>query len=238
MADCKIPAPIALTRDAIRSGEVRRFMEAQVDVDATGYHLNTDADLLASRQAMFAGGAPTKDVWLFGYGSLIWNPAIEYAERQPCTIYGFHRSFCLWSTLGRGTPERPGLMLGQDRGGSCRGVAFRIPRAAAETELDIVWRREMSSDAYRATWLKGRTADGRALRAIGFVVRREHQRYAGTVPEARMVSAIAGARGFLGSCADYLINTVDHLDEMATPDRRMARLRDKVVEHLATTPQN
>ena len=96
----------------------------------------------------------------------------------------------------------------------------------------------MSSDAYRATWLKGRTADGRALRAIGFVVRREHQRYAGTVPEARMVSAIAGARGFLGSCADYLINTVDHLDEMATPDRRMARLRDKVVEHLATTPQN
>ena len=107
-----------------------------------------------TREAMFPpDGRPDGPVWLFGYGSLIWNPAFEFAEKRPATVHGLHRRFCLRTFLGRGSKDRPGLVLALDRGGCCRGVAFRIAAERVESELDIVWRREMISDAYRPRWL-------------------------------------------------------------------------------------
>jgi cation transport protein ChaC len=227
--------PPVLTREAIQSGELRRKMQAHAARAGETFIVNSEEALTASRQSMFENGKPEGDVWLFGYGSLIWNPAIEYAASTAMTIYGYHRRFCLWSNMGRGSPEQPGLMLGLDRGGACRGLGFRIPQQIAERELDIIWRREMVSDSYRPTWLKGRDEHGKPIQAIGFTVRRDHDRYTGPVAEESMAEIIAKAHGFLGPCAEYLINTVEHLNAMSMPDKSLQRLYDLVIarqQHL------
>lgn len=217
------PKLVPLNRETIRSGAIRDLIRQHGQV----YKVMTDDELTASRHSLFAGAAPTADVWLFGYGSLIWNPAIEFAERLTATAHGYHRRFCLETKLGRGAPDCPGLMLGLDRGGSCRGVAYRIPGDIAERELDIVWRREMVSNAYIPRWLRLATEQG-PVRAIGFVMNRRHERYIGAIPDDDAARIIERATGFLGPCADYLFNTVRHLEELGIPDRGLARLTQKV----------
>lgn len=166
-------------------------------------------------------------LWVFGYGSLIWNPCFHFAERRLATARGWHRQFCLWTHLGRGTRECPGLMLGLEQGGACRGVAYRIAPDQVEAELDIIWRREMVTAAYRPIWLRAVTADG-PIMAIGFAINRGHERYAGRLEEQRIVEAIATATGPLGPCAEYLFNTTAHLDELGIGDRYLRRLCDAV----------
>ena len=167
-------------------------------------------------------------VWVFGYGSLIWNPAFHFTDRVVGTVWGLHRRFCLWTHLGRGCPERPGLVLGLERGGSCRGVAYHIAPEAAREELDIVWRREMISDAYVPRWVSVRTPVA-TVRALTFTINHAHERYARNLSDEEAAVAIAGASGFLGPCADYLINTVDHLAELGIHDRPLERLRNRVL---------
>lgn len=225
------PATVALTRDTLRSGELREVLRRH-DPDLKTL---SDEELAASRASMFPpSGRPDRDVWLFGYGSLIWNPAIEFAERRRATIHGLHRRFCLRTELGRGTPDLPGLVLGLDRGGQCRGVAFRIPKDVAETELEIVWRREMVTHAYRPRWLKAVTDQG-PIDTIGFVINRVHHRYCGQLPEDEAADTIARAGGFLGPCRDYLFNTVDHLRELGMPDAGLERLARRVAAKRAAT---
>lgn len=207
-----------LTRERIRSGWVQELVRAK---DIPG--ALDEAELAASRAACLAACPTPGEVWVFGYGSLIWNPCFHFVERRVVTVPGWHRRFCLWTSLGRGTQERPGLMLGLERGGSCRGVAFRLAPEEVESELDIVWRREMVTEAYRPVWVRAQSAAG-ALRAIAFAINRRHPRYAGRLEEARIVEAIATARGPLGACCEYLFNTVAHLDELGVPDRRLHAL--------------
>jgi glutathione-specific gamma-glutamylcyclotransferase len=215
---------MALTRDQIRDGHVREMI-AELGVSM---RVLSEKELGASRRATLAGVDLAGGVWLFGYGSLIWNPAFHFTDRLAGTIYGWHRRFCLWTHLGRGCPERPGLVLGLERGGSCRGAAFHIAAEAVEEELAIVWRREMISGAYVPRWVEVRTARG-AIRAIAFVINHAHERYARFLPDERVAEAIATAQGWLGPCADYLINTVDHLAELGIHDRPLERLRQQVL---------
>jgi cation transport protein ChaC len=214
---------IPLTRENLRSGRIREWIK-QHD---PSFEPMSDEDVTASRHAMFGGKAPDRDVWLFGYGSLIWNPSIEFEEKRKGTVHGLHRTFCLETHLGRGSPEFPGLMLALDRGGSCRGVVFRIPGKLAEEELDLVWRREMVSNAYRPTWLTVKTEKG-PVKAIGFVINRSHHRYCGAKSDEIAAETIAKARGFLGPCCEYLFNTVSHLEELGIPDAGLARLAKRV----------
>jgi len=216
---------MVLTRDAIKNGLVREMIERL----AVPMHVLSEEELAASRRAMLDGVDTAAGVWVFGYGSLIWNPAFHFTERRTGTIYGYHRRFCLWTHLGRGCPERPGLVLGLERGGSCRGVAFHIAPGAIDSELEIVWRREMLSGAYVPRWVPVRTAQG-PVRAITFVINHAHERYARLLPEDRVAEVIASARGYLGPCADYLVNTVDHLAELGIHDRPLERLRARVLE--------
>ena len=230
------PPTLALTRDVLKSGRIRDLI-AQYDSD---FKPLSDAELAASRAEMFPeSGAPGDDVWLFGYGSLIWNPAIDYAEKRCVTVHGYHRRFCLRTHLGRGTPDLPGLVLGLDRGGCCRGVAFRIPRDRAASELEIVWRREMVTAAYRPRWLRAVGAkddpDG-PIDAIGFVINRTHDRYAGQLPEDEVAGIIAEACGFLGPCCEYLFNTVEHLRELDMPDAGLERLAQLVTARQSRRP--
>ncbi len=226
------PEPITLTREMIAAGMVRKLV-LQSD---RAYPVLSDEELLASRgetMARATGDRATGDgVWVFGYGSLIWNPAFHYAEKRTGTIHGFHRRYCLWTPIGRGTHDFPGLMLGLERGGSCRGVAFRIEAAKVGSELDIIWRREMVSGAYAPHWVTVR-GDGGTVRAIAFVINHAHARYAGLLPEAEVAGIIAQAEGGLGRCCDYLFNTVAHLDELGIGDRPLSRLAAQVSQRMA-----
>lgn len=217
---------MSLTRDSIRAGVLQRMIEDS----GCPIRLTTEDERHASILGMLDGQrVPATDVWVFGYGSLIWNPAFHYAERRLGTLHGWHRRFCLWTPLGRGTPEEPGLVLGLDRGGACRGVAFRVRAAEAWEELDIVWRREMVSDGYLPRWTRVRTEAG-DVRAIAFTINRQAARYAGRLTAAEAAAVIARATGRLGSCAQYLLSTVEHLDQLGIPDRHLQSLREQVLQ--------
>ncbi|MDE0702622.1 MAG: gamma-glutamylcyclotransferase [Rhodospirillaceae bacterium] len=214
-----------LTREVILSGALRDYIRA----NAPDVPILSDEELEASwRETLAArpGGSAARggDVWVFGYGSLIWNPAIRFVERRIARLYGYHRRFCLWTHLGRGTPERPGLMLGLEPGGSCVGMAFRIAAEAADEEIEVVWRREMFGGAYRARWCRVATAGG-PVDAIAFLIDPAHPRYADRPPEAEMVDALAHAAGPLGTTRAYLDNTLAHLAEYGIRDRPLARLQ-------------
>jgi cation transport protein ChaC len=168
------------------------------------------------------------DVWIFAYGSLVWNPIFNFVEQHVGAIYGWHRRFCLWVPQGRGTPDNPGLVLGLDRGGSCRGIAYRIAATDVPSELLLLWRREMVVGCYIPRWV--RVFDGtQNLEAIAFVINRRHRAYAGNISLETTVNSIATARGALGSCSDYLMQTVNGLMSVGIEDKPLLRLRDRVV---------
>jgi glutathione-specific gamma-glutamylcyclotransferase len=226
-----LPDSLHLTRETILSGEVRR-VAAQVP----GMVVLSDAELAASIAATLAAGPQADasgDVWIFGYGSLIWNPAFEYAETRPARIVGWHRRFCLWTHLSRGCVQQPGLTLGLDRGGACRGVVFRIPQAAVETELAVLWRREMVGGAYAPRWVTAATDQG-SVRAITFTINHAHPRYAGKLDEAEMARVIACAAGTLGRCSDYLFKTVAALRSLGIRDARLEALQKQVEAAIGT----
>jgi len=176
-----------------------------------------------SRRAILAQFGDA-EIWVFGYGSLMWNPCIHYLDRQPARLYGYHRSFCLRTPLGRGTPEHCGLVLALEGGGSCRGIAFRVDPAIADHELTLVWNREMVSGAYVPRLVNIHTPLGRR-QAVTFVINREHPRYAADLSPEETAATIAVAAGKLGSCAEYLFSTVEHLDELGVADGPMHQLR-------------
>jgi cation transport protein ChaC len=220
-----------LTRENIRSGAVRK-----IAADHGLMRILSDEELASSLGGMLDGVDLSTGVWVFAYGSLIWNPAFHFTDRVVGRVFGFHRRFCLWTHLGRGCPERPGLVLGLERGGSCRGVAYHIAADCAREELDIVWRREMISDAYVPRWVAVHTPMA-TVRAITFTINHAHERYARDLSDEEAATAIAGASGFLGPCADYLINTVDHLADLGIHDRPLERLRARVLAQAAGPPQ-
>ena len=213
-----------LTRDTIRSGYVRQLIE-ELGLEM---RVLSEDELADSLSRTLAGADLSQGVWVFGYGSLIWNPACHFDRRRTGRIHGYHRRFCLWTHLGRGNPQCPGLVLGLERGGSCHGVALRIAPEQVQDELGVIWAREMISGAYTPRWVTVHGPEG-PVRAVAFVINRAHERYARYLPDEQIAEVISTAGGSLGPCADYLINTVDHLNELGIRDRALERLRDRVV---------
>ena len=168
-------------------------------------------------------------VWIFAYGSLMWNPEMRFAQRLPARVHGYHRSFCLYSPEYRGTRERPGLVLGLDRGGSCRGIAYRLPEATLAAEIDLIWTREMTGFVYHMTPVKLSTGRG-PLDAYTFTVRRDSPDYAGRLPYDAAARIIATSRGDRGTGRDYLANTVRHLEELGISDGALHRIAALVRE--------
>ncbi len=171
-------------------------------------------------------------LWIFAYGSLMWNPGLAFVAKRVGTVYGYHRDFCLWSRINRGTPERPGLVLTLERGGSCRGLAFRLAASTSREELLALWRREMSLGSYRPRWLDCH-AGGDRIPVLAFIVNRACSGYAGPLPLEATVHAIATARGRYGSSAEYLFQTQATLESHGILDARVKRLADRVRAHLA-----
>lgn len=171
-------------------------------------------------------------LWIFAYGSLMWNPGLAFVAKRIGTVYGYHRNFCQWSRINRGTPERPGLVLTLERGGSCRGLAFRLTGSTSREELKKLWRREMSLGSYHPRWLDFHAA-GERLPVLAFIVNRACSGYAGKLPMEAMVQSIATARGKYGSSAEYLFQTQAALESHGILDSRVKRLADRVRAHLA-----
>src|SRR5271169_4697712 len=170
---------VHITADALRDGSLIAAARLRNAGDPS---LLSDAEIAASLQAILATHPPGQDVWLFGYGSLMWNPAMHFAESRPGRVRGWHRSYCLWAHMGRGSPEVPGLMLALDRGGSSTGMLFRFPAATARAELMLPWRREMFTGTYVARWVRV-DSEGGPVRAASFVANRAYPRYAGRLDE-------------------------------------------------------
>jgi len=215
-----------LCRDDLVSGSLRAaFVNSEMAAIAW-----SEARLDASLDCVLAQ-LPPGDVWVFGYGSLIWNPLITFAERRLAKVYGLHRSFCLWSRIGRGTPQQPGLVLGLDHGGSCAGLAYRIEAQHAREELRLLWRREMVTGAYVPTWVKARTSQG-AVPAIAFVINHRSVAYAGKQSTPAAARCIATASGLHGPCTEYLVRTLRGLREHGIEDHALCA----VERELAALP--
>lgn len=169
---------------------------------------------------------------MFGYGSLIWRPGFPHVEVRPGLLRGYHRRFCVYSYRVRGTQTQPGLVLGLARGGSCRGLAYRVPAAEGEAVMDYLHQREQALGVYNGRWLKIDTAQGR-VSAAGFVVDTRHPQYAGRLGMAAMAPLILHGEGQGGTCLEYLRNTVHHLEALDMHDRTLHRLLRYVERHAA-----
>ena len=187
---------------------------------------------LGRRDEMLAEVPDDTTIWVFGYGSLIWNPAFEYDEMRIGTLFGYHRRFCFWSKIGRGSPEAPGMMLALDRGGSCNGIVLGVRRDRAEDELASVFMRELIGETYHAKWGKVRTPKG-TVNAITFIANHSADQYAGRRPLEEIARFIAQGHGHLGPCKDYLFNTTEHLEELGLKDPMMRRLCELVNQELS-----
>ena len=219
--------PHAITRELLEADRLRRMIVA----NSPGTRVLDDAELQRSIDGTLArrpAPAATVDgVWVFGYGSLPWNPCIEVAERRTVHVHGYHRDFCLAETEGRGSPQWPGLTLALAPGGACRGIGLRIPARGLRHELLLLWRREMVTGVYAPRWVRMRTHE-EAIDGIAFVANRAHPAWVGRLPEQEKARRIATGRGPIGRCAEYLERTVDLLEQHDIHDRYLARLRNRV----------
>ena len=171
--------------------------------------------------------APNGDLWVFGYGSLMWRPGFDHIDVQPAMLGGYHREFCIYSHHHRGTPDHPGLVLGLDRGGCCRGLAFRVAAAHVEATVAYLDERELVTSAYKPRTLPVRLGDGK-VPAYTFVADRTHPQYAGHLDAAAAAAIIMDAQGQSGLNRDYLINTVRHLENLGFTDGRVHKLLERV----------
>jgi cation transport protein ChaC len=197
-----------------------QFLTRMRENAPAGVVLRSDRELDQTLEATLARHPAGTDLHVFAYGSLMWNPALEASVRGRALIHGWHRSFCLRSVVGRGSPNEPGLMLALDRGGSCNGMLLRIPAARVRAELALLWRREMAIGSYDARWVKARIG-GERLAAITFVVARGTGRYVRGLSVCDAAALINRGKGSLGTCRAYFDATLDKLRQLGIEDRRM-----------------
>lgn len=190
------------------------------------YDALTHEEREENRQA-FLRDIKGEGLWVFGYGSLLWNPAFHFSHSEPARLFGYRRSFCLHLPMGRGSAELPGIMLALDHGGSCNGRAFYLSPDLVDSETRILWLREMLSGAYKPSHCTI-NINGERTPAMTFVVNRSHKRYIQNLSATEKLKRLATGEGYLGTCREYLNNTIDHLDDINVKDRYLHSLREKL----------
>jgi cation transport protein ChaC len=166
---------------------------------------------------------PRADLWVFGYASLVWRPEFEAAEQRIAKVHGYHRCLHMASRVNRGTPERPGLVFALMRGGSCTGMALRLPHDQVEAAMPALWAREMPNPVYDPKWLRADTAQG-PVPALAFTLHPNSPNHTGPLSDAQYRDIFAYARGRYGSTLDYARQTLDGLRRHGIEDRALARL--------------
>lgn len=171
---------------------------------------------------------PNGDFWVFAYGSLMWNPEFHYLRSETACLEGYHRCLCLWSVEYRGTPERPGLVMGLDHGGACVGRAFLISADKAPSIIDQLNQREMLTGAYQSAMQPLRLATGEQVEGVCLIVRHDHPQYAPHLELNTVVELVRHAHGSRGSNLEYVLNTVQHLRELGLTDAQLNRLAERL----------
>lgn len=167
------------------------------------------------------------DLWIFAYASLIWRPEFEFSEERFATLHGYHRALKMWSHVNRGTPECPGLVFGLLPGGSCKGVAFRLPRAHVEIILPHLWAREMPNGVYDPKWLRCRTTVGDEkmdVKALAFTLSKRSPSHTGVLSEDSYRQIFSSSRGRYGSTHEYAQLTYDKLRTLGIHDHALGKL--------------
>jgi len=190
----------------------------------------------ASRQLILRTLSQGEDLWIFGYGSLMWNPAIHVAESRTAHLTGYSRRFAMRLVFGRAMPDRPGLMMCLVPGGSCQGIAHRVAAGSVESETRILWMREMLSGAYTPTWVDLDFGADRG-RGVTFVINQAHPRYLPGLDPVEKAARIATAEGPLGSNRDYLFRTAEALAANGLKDPYIDDMMARVHAQLASTGQ-
>jgi glutathione-specific gamma-glutamylcyclotransferase len=199
----------------------------------------TEQERLASLKVALKDWRPGQDLWIFGYGSLIWRPEFEFVEQRAASLEGYHRSLCLWSRINRGTPETPGLVFGLEQTGTCQGMVFKISSQNVLQTFDAVWKREMGTGAYLPSWIPCATPQG-VVPAMAFVIDQTGPAYVKQPPEDDLVEIICRARGTYGSCFDYVTQTAVSLKIAGICDEPLATLADRLIQrrqHQGQTQQ-
>ena len=175
-------------------------------------------------QAQFRAALPRGDLWVFGYGSLMWSPGFPYKDRSVGLLRGYHRALCILSTRYRGTHRQPGLVMGLCRGGSCWGMAFRVPAARVAVALARLWSREMPRRVYQARLVPVRISRGRKVRALAFIADPGHAQYTRELDLQSRAQLVAQGVGERGRCTDYIRHTLEHMYELGVTDPHLARV--------------
>lgn len=192
-------------------------IDRRVIADGQPADWRTPCDQREAQRKAWLNGRFERDLWVFGYGSLMWDPSIEFVEVRRARTDGYGRSFCIWDEGGRGSRDRPGLMLAMDAGDGCEGLAFRIAARQTEHETFVLFRREMIVDVYHPVWLTLDTAQG-PIEALSFAANHASDKVRPGIPLPEQACMIDGAEGMLGRNLDYLQSTGAHLDLMNIAD--------------------
>ena len=168
------------------------------------------------------------DFWVFGYGSLIWRPGFAHVETRRARLFGYRRSLCVYSFVHRGTRERPGLVLGLDRGGSCIGLAFRVPGELRDEVLAYLRERELVTSVYLERMLDIRLDGGGMVEAVAYIVDRDHEQYAGALDARHAAKVVRGAVGQSGQNEDYVLSTLEHLKALGIRDHWLEEVARQV----------
>ncbi len=174
--------------------------------------------------AQFRAALPRGDLWVFGYGSLMWSPGFRFTASSVGLLRGYHRALCILSTRYRGTHRRPGLVMGLCRGGSCWGMAFRVPAARVRTALARLWSREMPRRVYKARLVPVRISRGRKVRALAFIADTRHASFARELDLRSRAQLVAQGVGERGPCTEYIRSTLSHMMELGVTDSHLARV--------------
>jgi cation transport protein ChaC len=176
--------------------------------------------------AQFLEHRPRGDLWVFGYGSLMWSPGFRYEEKETALARGYHRALCILSSRYRGTPEKPGLVMGLCRGGSCWGMAFRVRETRVMHVLEALWFREMRNKVYKPKLIRVTASPGRRVRALAFVADTAHSQFVKELDLHGRAQLVAQGIGQRGRCVDYIRNTLEHMLELGVNDPHLARVLD------------
>jgi len=219
---------------SLTPAHVARVHRVVVDAGAAAGPVHSDADYAERlRLILSSHPAPDQPTRLFAYGSLIWKPEIPHVAEAEARAHGWHRSFCLRQIRYRGAPDFPGLMMALDRGGSCRGMLYTLPQDDLPGQLDRLFRREFTvkpiTNMPRWIWVE---AGGQRLPALAFVINRASAQYAGRLPPEAVADVLAKACGHVGSGAEYLYNTVSHLEAKGIHDTGLWQLQRLVAERI------
>ncbi|WP_183902646.1 MULTISPECIES: gamma-glutamylcyclotransferase [Rhizobium] len=168
------------------------------------------------------------EFWVFGYGSLMWNPGFAFVERSQALVHGYRRSLCVRSWVHRGTQQNPGLVLGLDRGGSCRGMAFRVAAEDWDEVIAYLRARELVTNVYLERQVPLQLKGGRGVRGVAYVVDRAHTQYAGSLDTVDAARIVHQAQGKSGPNDAYVFNTLTHLKEMGIRDHWLEGVVDEV----------